>query len=648
MDKFKASKEYENNLNVEKRKKYGIYYTPEEIVEYIVDKTVGNLDIIKNPCPKILDSSCGCGNFLICAYEKLLDMFEEKSYELVEKYKDVRFEKNNLPQYILKNCIYGTDVDSGAVDIAKELLLEKMVYYSNNADLSNTNSVDSSNNSNKENDVYLCKNNNFNKKNGLDKNSNLDKNINLNIYNEDGLKIKWDIKFDVIIGNPPYVGHKLLTKEYKRFVLEEYGDVYRDKSDLYFCFYKNSLDLLKDDGAIHLITPRYFLESMSAQLLRKYIEKNAEVEEIIDFLGDEVFTYIGVSACIIKIRKKGYGIKKTSIYRKISDKYVYKNERKQIDKNIESIKKDKNFFENIIIDTEKLQSTWIIANEDDMEIYYSIEKKDGFRLYEIAESFQGIITGCDKAFILKNNDKRIKNINPNLLKNWIKNKDINMYTISKPRHKLIYSNDIKNDSEEEYIFKNCISPYKTKLENRRECLKNIRKWYELQWGREKQLFERKKIMYPYKSRNNKFAVDYNDFYSSADVYSFYLKEEYENEFSYEYIVALLNSSIYNKYYKINAKKMSRGIYDYYPNKVMNMKIFKGDNYKKIDCYSKKIMEKKFNISDNIDKLIEFDSFGENEGIEEIEELNQNLSDEIDILIKKIDLLVEEDIFKKKI
>ena len=134
MDKFKASKEYENNLNVEKRKKYGIYYTPEEIVEYIVDKTIGNLDIIKNPCPKILDSSCGCGNFLICAYEKLLKIFEEKSDELVEKYKDDRFEKRNLPKYILENCIYGTDVDSGAVDIAKELLLKEMISYSKNID----------------------------------------------------------------------------------------------------------------------------------------------------------------------------------------------------------------------------------------------------------------------------------------------------------------------------------------------------------------------------------------------------------------------------------------------------------------------------------------------------------------------------------
>ena len=242
----------------------------------------------------------------------------------------------------------------------------------------------------------------------------------------------------------------------------------------------------------------------------------------------------------------------------------------------------------------------------------------GYRLYEIAESSQGVITGCDKAFILKNNDNRLKNITPKLLKDLAKSRDIEKYVIPKVNHKMIYSNDIKCEDDEKYIFENCINPYKEKLENRRECLKCIRKWYELQWGREKSVFERTKVMYPYKSRENKFAVDYDNLYSSADVYSFYLKDEYKEEFSYEYIVALLNSSIYDKYYKINAKKMSRGIYDYYPNKVMKMKIFKGDNYEKIEEYSKKIMEKKLNISDNIDKLIQ-----------------------------KIDLLVEEDIFKDK-
>ena len=59
----------------------------------------------------------------------------------------------------------------------------------------------------------------------------------LNIYCEDGLKKEFDFKFDYILGNPPYIGHKALDKEYKKYLLKEYNDVYKDKSDLYFCFY---------------------------------------------------------------------------------------------------------------------------------------------------------------------------------------------------------------------------------------------------------------------------------------------------------------------------------------------------------------------------------------------------------------------------
>lgn len=605
MEKFKAAILYENSLDIEKRKKNGIYYTPTEIVKYIVDNTVGTWDVLDNPCPKILDSSCGCGNFLVYAFEKLIEIFEEKSDELVEKYCNESFKKENIPNYILKNCIYGTDIDKNAVEITKKLLMKVATL-----GLYDEKFIQSENLEEENWESY--------EKNHLNENDWNTDLFDMNIYNEDGLKINWNTKFDIIIGNPPYVGHKILTKEYKQFITTNYKEVYRDKSDLYFCFYKNSLDLLKEDGVIHLITPRYFLESISAKLLREYLEENAEIEEIIDFLGAEVFDYVGISACIIRMRKKGYGISTTDIYRKKSDKYVYVNERKNIADSVEDIKKNKKDFESITISTKRLQSDWIIANEKDMELYLRIEKMKGYRLYEIAESFQGVITGCDKAFILKNGDERLKYINPRLLKNLAKSRDIEKYIISKVNHKMIYSNDIKNEEDEEYVFKNCINPYREKLENRRECLKGIRKWYELQWGREKSVFERTKVMYPYKSRENKFAVDYDNLYSSADVYSFYLKEEFEEEFSYEYIVALLNSSIYDKYYKINAKKMSRGIYDYYPNKVMKMKIFKGDNYEKIEEYSKKIMEKKLNISDNIDKLIQ-----------------------------KIDLLVEEDIFKDK-
>ncbi|KKY00288.1 SAM-dependent methyltransferase, partial [Paraclostridium benzoelyticum] len=186
--------------------------------------------------------------------------------------------------------------------------------------------------------------------------------------------------------------------------------------------------------------------------------------------------------------------------------------------------------------------------------------------------------------------------------------------IEKSDLKLIYSDDI-NDINNYIESIKYIQTYKNKLQNRRECKKNTRKWYQLQWGRDKSMFERKKIMYPYKSSENKFAIDENNSFCSADVYSFCIKKEYEEEFSYEYLLGLLNSKVYDNYFKVFAKKMGKNLYDYYPNKVMEISIFKDENYIEIENLSKQII-----------KNIKFD----NKVNEDINYLQQ----EIEELIKK--------------
>ncbi|MCP8378166.1 SAM-dependent methyltransferase, partial [Clostridioides difficile] len=59
------------------------------------------------------------------------------------------------------------------------------------------------------------------------------------------------------------------------------------------------------------------------------------------------------------------------------------------------------------------------------------------------------------------------------------------------------------------------------------------------------------------------------------------------------------SSVYDKYFKITAKKMSKNIYDYYPNKVMKIRIFRDNNYEEIENLSKQIISILLNKS--IDK-----------------------------------------------
>ena len=83
-DNFVVSKNYENSLDTLKRQEKGIYYTPREIVDYILENTLKKHDIIDNPCPKVLDISCGCGNFLLKAYDVLYELIENNIEKLNE------------------------------------------------------------------------------------------------------------------------------------------------------------------------------------------------------------------------------------------------------------------------------------------------------------------------------------------------------------------------------------------------------------------------------------------------------------------------------------------------------------------------------------------------------------------------------------
>ncbi len=562
IDNYKISKFYEESVSLYDKKLKGIYYTPKIIVSYILKEIILNHDILENPEPKILDLSCGCGNFLLEAYDLLYKLIEKSMDKIKIKYG--QYYIKDIGEHIVNKCIYGIDTDKEAINILKKSLIKKALK-----------------NGNEEKDISK---------------------INHNIICEDALKKKYSMKFNYIIGNPPYVGHKMLDKNYKKFLLEEYKDVYRDKADLYFCFYKKSLDVIDKNGKIGLITPRYFLESPSGKPLRHYLFENSIIHKIIDLNGIKVFENLGVSPLILIFsnKTKPYNITDSNEkFKNIIKVYKIKEEKinlKEISKLDEIL--DKNICEKISINQDNLRNNWIILNDKDRQLYEKIQIKCEYKLEDIAESFQGIITGCDKSFILREDDERIKNIDEILLKPWIKNKNINQYIVEENNQKLIYSNNIEDINDFPYIKENCFLPYKDKLENRRECRKNLRKWYELQWGRETSLFERKKIMYPYKSKFNRFAIDNNNSFCSADVYSFFIKEEYKDLFSYEYLLGILNSQVYDKYFKMTAKCMGNKLYDYYPNSVMKIKIFKDDNYEEIEDLCKKIISLKMLIQED--------------------------------------------------
>lgn len=137
-------------LKPEVRKAGGVYYTPQYIVEYIVENTLGKL--LKDKTPeevskiKIVDPACGSGSFLIGAYQYLLD-WHKNIYSnngtlrpIVKlraslakggkgKKGEVLTPEGNLTtaekKRILLNNIFGVDIDVNAVEVTKLSLLLK-------------------------------------------------------------------------------------------------------------------------------------------------------------------------------------------------------------------------------------------------------------------------------------------------------------------------------------------------------------------------------------------------------------------------------------------------------------------------------------------------------------------------------------------
>lgn len=573
---------YEKSIDESIKKSMGKYYTPNFIINYILKQTIGSLDVVEKPFVKIIDPACGVGYFLLSAYDLLKMKFTCNIDRLKQKYRSEKYiiitdgeekvvsgydywRQENIHYHILTHCIYGADQDRLATDITVNALRKKSDYLYKG-----------------DTNVVVCDSLIFweelNEKE-------------IKALGEDSPTKKlvefWTNKYDCVIGNPPYIGHKSLSLEYKKWLLSEYSDVFKDKSDISFCFFKRIKSILTDDGVCGIISSRYFMESPTGSNLRKYLVENINIMEIVDFGGRNIFKDVGVATAIYIFKLKANTDEYYIDIHKLSDDKICEKEKISKDKEL-----NLNIFDNFKFPSKRLGlDRWTIIPQETYNIYKKIEDKCQVKLRDIALSFQGIITGCDKAFILDYNELVEKKIEMDIVKPWIKSKHIKKYKIKRENLYLIYSNNIKYEIDYPNSIDH-ISKYKDKLKSRREYKNGIRKWYQLQWGRKEELFDGEKIVFPYKSKSNQFSIDYNKLYFSADVYGLIIKEDYREKISLEYLVGILNSKTYEFYFKLFAKKMGKGVYDYYPNSILDLSIVLKDIVIPVERISKKLINDK--------------------------------------------------------
>jgi type I restriction-modification system DNA methylase subunit len=281
-------------LNQNRRKKDGIFYTPDYIVRYIVENSLGTYlreseerlktefklhgdindktyakreqqaygkyqDFLQNV--KVADPACGSGAFLVYVFDYLL----AENKRVGDILGNTIFSSEAYVRDILRNNIYGVDLNEESVEITKLSLWlksaqkgKKLTSLDNNIKCGNS-LID---------DFVIAGSKAFN-------------------WDKEFAEIMDSGGFDVVVGNPPYVRQELLGDQ-KPYLAEHYK-VYANTTDLFAYFYEKALSVLRPNGLMSYISNSFAKTTGAGVVLRKYLQENSQIEKLLDFGTLKVF-----------------------------------------------------------------------------------------------------------------------------------------------------------------------------------------------------------------------------------------------------------------------------------------------------------------------------------------------------------------------
>lgn len=273
------------------RKSNGVYYTPKDVVSFMVDncfykriennnKITAKLETYNDNThfllynDSVFDPTCGTGEFLLGSLQKKIELIKRGKFDITDE-----------KLLLVLNTIYGNDINIESIEIAKIRLFFEVIRYAESmesyqlfADAINTN--------------MTCKD--F---------------VNVNVSDF--------IKFDIIIGNPPYVEDRKSPVE----PTQKYGNIYAN-------ILQNSVDMLSENGIMGFIIPISYVSTPRMKKIRKYIERHTCQQFVMNYADRPDCLFVSVHQKLtILLAKKGRN--KHELYT-TGYKYWYKNERTQL------------------------------------------------------------------------------------------------------------------------------------------------------------------------------------------------------------------------------------------------------------------------------------------------------------------------------
>ena len=281
------------------RKKNGVYYTSLDVVKFILmnsikfncgklkSNNINNLDITNISYKKICyDPTCGAGAFLLEALKIKLNLLDLHCKCITQK-----------QIAMILNTIHGNDINIESVIITKIRL-------------------------------FMVVLNRY----GINKVQGISKNINSCFTNVDFITNTGIIKtrFDIIVGNPPYVEDSKSESK----PTNKYGNIYANVLE-------NAALLLKPDGVLGFIIPLSYISTIRMRKIRKKLDEYIPEQYIMNYADrpDCLFTSVHQKLSIF-LGRKNNGPRQ--VYTR-NYQYWYKEERYKLFNEIQVIKN--NFIE---------------------------------------------------------------------------------------------------------------------------------------------------------------------------------------------------------------------------------------------------------------------------------------------------------------
>lgn len=305
----------ETVARLSKRKRDGVYYTPEPVVNYLVEQTLGPwfadakaasgyprpeegsptaaaaaAYVERLKAIRIVDPACGSGAFLISAFRRLLA-------ERVAAARDVERARGGAPGAvdeapfiadILRDNIYGVDINPASVEIAKLALWLHSARAA--APLSSLEHTIRIGNSLVGEDFWA----------GRQKRTEAEERVRSFDWRVAFPEVWPDGReggFDIVLGNPPYVKLQNLMKVDPDVVAylaaarggDTYASTQTGNFDLYLPFIEKGLRLLGPSGRMAFIAPSLWPVNQYGEGLRGLVRSGQYLDRWVDFKAHQVF-----------------------------------------------------------------------------------------------------------------------------------------------------------------------------------------------------------------------------------------------------------------------------------------------------------------------------------------------------------------------